>query len=134
MYEKYMEPIPEVIPEPPVMKVEDDSTPIEKVVVKPPPPPPPPRPPVQAYKPPPPQVQKPPPPPPPPPKELYEPKQDNTLMSAAFVGVLAVILSSPAFKGLMEKMLPKFANGPVSYAIIFVLAAVLFVAFQKQSV
>jgi hypothetical protein len=127
-----MSEVKEVIPEPPVMiKVEDDSTPIEKVVPKPvvPPAPSPPQvpkqrpPPVQAYKPTPPSVEK---------VDKYQ-KDNKTVISAAFVGGLVVVLSSPIFKSILEKFVPKFSSGPMSYIIIFLIAAILFTVFQKYN-
>lgn len=123
--------IPLPIPEPPVMiKVEEDSTPIEKVVPKPveppaPPSQPKPRPPVQAYK--------PAPQPSPPPKVENYKKDNSTVMSAAFVGGLVVVLSSPIFKSIMEKFLPKFSSGPMSYIVIFLISVILYTVFQKYN-
>lgn len=64
--------------------------------------------------------------------KYLEPKENPTKMvSAAIVGLIAVLLASPLFKGLLEKVMPSLASGYMFHLLVFLLAAILFMGTQN---
>jgi hypothetical protein len=62
-------------------------------------------------------------------KENYKEETDtqpSPAVKAAMVGLIAVILASPMFKSLLEKVLPSLSTGYMFYLFVFMLAAVMF--------
>jgi hypothetical protein len=101
-----------VAPPPPPPATEEDKTPIvEKIPKK-----------TQGYRPPP-HVQRAPSAPEP---YRQEKETPSVAVVSAMAGLIAVILASPIFKGLLEKVMPSLASGYMFYLFVFLLATLMF--------
>jgi hypothetical protein len=98
-------------------EVEEDKTPIVEQI--------PPKPKTQGYKPPPRPVIRAPEP------YRHEKETPSIAVVSAMAGLIAVILASPMFKGLLEKVMPSLATGYMFYLFVFLLATLMFMAGSR---